>query len=132
MVESGLNDLILLVAGALFLSSLETRLKRRRCLRELHRLRSFAHVIDMTQLTKDPYRLDEAAVDTADSPVRDLSGYELGRYLDYCAEMLSLTAKVAAIYVERFPDPASIQAATEIETLTTGLARRIGQKIALL
>lgn len=45
--ETAMNDVILIVAGAAFLITLEARIKRRRCLSELHQLRSYAHVVDM-------------------------------------------------------------------------------------
>ena len=56
----------------------------------------------------------------------------LGRYLDYCSEMLSLTGKVAALYVQDFEDDVAVQAVNEIEDLTTGLARKIWQKLTIV
>jgi hypothetical protein len=61
-----------------------------------------------------------------------MSRTDLGRYLDYCSEMLSVTSKIAALYVERFDDPVTLAAVNEIETLTAGLSRKIWQKITLL
>ena len=46
----------ILAALALFLITLETRLKRHRALRAVHELRAMAHLIDMYQLTKTPDR----------------------------------------------------------------------------
>ena len=43
--------------GAIFLVTLEVRLKRRRALAAIHELRAMAHIIDMHQLTKDPDRI---------------------------------------------------------------------------
>ena len=57
---------------------------------------------------------------------------ELGRYLDYCSELLSLTSKIAALFVERFNDPVTLSAVNEIESLTAGLSRKIWQKISML
>ena len=57
---------------------------------------------------------------------------ELGRYLDYCSEMLSVTSKIAALFVERFDDPVTLAAVNEIESLTAGLSRKIWQKISML
>lgn len=132
VVESALNDLILIGAGAFFLFTIETRLKRRRCLRELHQLRSFAHVVDMIQLTKDPQRQSDDGHDTASSPERDLDEFELSRYLDYCSEMLAVTGKIAALYVQDFDDPVAISTVNDIEDLTTGLSRKIWQKLTIL
>lgn len=53
-VDAAVNLLVLGGAATFFLMSLEQRWKRRRVQRALHELRSFAHVIDMHQLTKDP------------------------------------------------------------------------------
>ena len=77
-VEALVNDIVLLGAGIAFLTTLETRIKRRRALRELHEIRSFAHVIDMMQLTKDPQHLvDAPELRTEASPTDDLDAYEL-------------------------------------------------------
>ena len=131
-VESVINDLVFLGIGTWFLASIEGRFKRRRALRQLHVLRSIAHVVDMHQLTKDPDRLLAPAPDTASSPMRRMSRADLGRYLDYCSELLSVTGKLAALYVQHFQDPAVMQSVNEIEDLTSGLSRKIWQKITLL
>ena len=61
-----------------------------------------------------------------------MTPFELGRYLDYCSELLSLISKTAAIYVQEFPDSVALQAVDEITSLTNGLSRSIWQKIMLL
>jgi len=132
VVESGVNDLVFLGIAVFFLLTIETRVKRRRALRALHELRSIAHVVDMHQLTKDPEQLTSDAPATASSPVRAMSRTELGRYLDYCSEMLSVTSKIAALYVERFDDDVTLGAVNEIESLTAGLSRKVWQKISML
>ena len=129
-LEAALNITILLGAAALFLATVEVRIKRKRALKAIHELRALAHVIDMHQLTKDPERL--RARTTASSPKRTLSGSELIRYLDYCSEMLSLIGKIAALYVQKFDDPVALVAVNEVEELTTGLSRKIWQKIMIL
>jgi hypothetical protein len=132
-VESAINDLIFLGAGLVFVTTLETRIKRRRALRELHEIRSFAHVIDMMQLTKDPQRVPaNADRRTPVSPPTKLDPFELGRYLDYCSELLSLSAKGAVLLAQRFDDPAVLSAVNEIEELTNGLSRKIWQKLMIL
>ncbi len=131
-IDAGVNDLVMTGVGIFFLVTLETRIKRRRALHALHELRSVAHVIDMHQLTKDPDRLVRGRHNTASSPKNTLSAFELRRYLDYCSEMLSLTGKIAATYLQRFDDPAAVAAVNEIEDLTTGLSRKIWQKIMIL
>ncbi len=126
-LEAAVNLLILFGGAAWFLMTLEERFKRRRALDALHKLRSMAHVVDMHQLTKDPTALMQER-----APPRAMSKFQLTRYLDYCAEMLSLIGKLAALYGERMRDPVVIEAVNEIENLTTGLANKIWQKISMI
>jgi len=130
--EAGLSEAVLIGAGLVFLVGWERRLKRSRALRALHELRSVAHVIDMHQLTKDPERLLDRYSSTKASPRETMTAFELNRYLDYCSELLSLTGKVAAVYVQWFDDPVVSEAVAEIEDLTTGLCQKIWQKVNLL
>ncbi|HUO51868.1 MAG TPA: hypothetical protein VMT93_05075 [Gemmatimonadaceae bacterium] len=131
-VNAGVNDIVLLGVGIFFLVSLERRIKRRRVLRALHEIRSLAHIADMHQLTKDPERILTPGPSTASSPERTMTRFELGRYLDYVAELLSLMSKVSALYVQRFDDEVVLGAVNEIESLTTGLSSKIWQKIVIL
>ena len=48
------------------------------------------------------------------------------------SEMLSLTGKIAALYVQDFEDGVAVQAVNEIEDLTTGLSRKIWQKLTIV
>jgi hypothetical protein len=130
-LEAAVNLLILFGGAIWFTLTLEERFKRRRALDALHRLRSLAHVIDMHQLTKDPTVLLDPHK-TAASPERTMSRFELTRYLDYCAEMQALLGKLAALYGERMRDTVVIDAVNDIENLTTGLGRKIWQKITIL
>ena len=61
-----------------------------------------------------------------------MGSFELGRYLDYCSELLSLSAKGAAVIAQRFDDPPVLAAVNEIEALTSGLSRKIWQKLMIL
>jgi hypothetical protein len=130
-LESGVNDVVFVGIAIWFLATLEGRLKRRRALAALHELRSLAHVVDMHQLTKDPEQAGHQLVDTPSSPKRPLSRPELARYLDYCTEILALTGKVAALYAQHLQDGVVLAAVNEVEGLTTGIARKIWQKIAI-
>jgi hypothetical protein len=132
MLDASINDIVFLGVGIFFLVTLEARIKRRRALASLHQLRSVVHIVDMHQLTKDPERLMSPQPDTTSSPERSMSAPELGRYLDYCSEMLSLTSKIAASFVQSFNDPVVLSTVNEIETLATGLSGKIWQKITLL
>lgn len=124
------NLLVLLGGGAFFVSTLETRWKRARALTALHELRSIVHVIDMHQLTKDPSAM--GAVRTPTSPARNLTPVELVRYLDYCSEMLSLTAKCSALYAERLSDAVIVDTVGDLERLTSDLSNKIWQKITII
>jgi hypothetical protein len=132
LIDAAKNDIVFLGVAVYFLTTLENRIKRRRALRTLHQLRSIVHIVDMHQLTKDPERLMSPHPDTPSSPEREMSAPELGRYLDYCSEMLSLTSKVAALFAQHFLDPVVLSTVNEIETLVTGLSGKIWQKITLL
>jgi hypothetical protein len=124
----------LLLAGATIISvvTLEVRVKRGRALRAIHELRSLAHIIDMHQLTKDPERTLWKGHETQSSPRRTMNPFELNRYLDYCSEMLALAGKIAALYVEKFPESQAVAAVNDLEELTSGLSRKIWQKIMIL
>lgn len=129
-LESAANLALLSGAAAWFLASLERRWKQQRVQKALHELRSFCHVIDMHQLTKDPTVL--LGPRTAVSPKREMTNFQLSRYLDYCAEMLALTAKLAALYAGESDDPVIVSAVNDIETLASDLGRKIWQKIMIL
>ncbi|MEO5595723.1 MAG: hypothetical protein ABIQ97_01040 [Lysobacteraceae bacterium] len=131
-IDAATNQLLFLGLSIIFLMSLEVRIKRRSALQILHQLRSIAHVVDMHQLTKDPESIVRAVNATASSPVRTLSRDQLARYLDYCSELLALTSKLAALHAQHLQDPVVLDAVNDIESLTTGLSRKIWQKITIL
>ena len=130
--DAALNDVIFLSLAIFFLSSLETRVKRRRVLGALQRLRSIVHIVDMHQLTKDPEHVFSPEKGTASSPQRIHDRFELSRYLDYCSEMLSLSSKLAALHVQYVNDPVVLDAVNDIETLAASLSNKIWQKIMIL
>jgi hypothetical protein len=132
LFESTINDFIFIGAGIYFLISIENRIKRRLSLVKLNELRTLAHIIDMHQLTKEPERIMQRGKDTKSSPKRDLNGFELSRYLDYCSEMLSIIGKIAVVYVQHFDDQVVLKTVNEIEALTNGLSRKIWQKIMII
>ena len=131
LAEAATNELLLIGAAIVFLISLETRAKRRRITEALNRLRSVAHVIDAHQLTKDPWTAKGLPA-TAHSPKRTLEPAMLARYLDYCSELLSLSSKLGFLYVQSFPDAQAAESAADLEQLTTGLSRKIWQKLMIL
>lgn len=128
-IDSALSIVLVVGGSIVFLSSLEARWKRQRALGDLDELRSIIHVIDMHQLTKDPASL--VATSTASSPARNLPPSDLVRYLDYCSEMLSLAAKVAAVYAQSTKDPQVVAAASDLQQLTANLSAKVWQKIRI-
>ena len=131
-IDAGFNIVVLTGATLFFMFSLEERGKRRRALKALHELRSIVHVIDMHQLTKDPASAASVSQTTPSSPKRDLTPFELTRYLDYCSELLSLTAKVAVLYAQSFPDPIVTATVNDIERTAASLSQKIWQKIMII
>jgi len=135
-IEAAVNDIVFFGVAVFFLLTIETRAKRRRALAVLHELRSLAHIVDMHQLTKDPERLSsvsEPATGTVGGGrKRRATGPDLGRYLDFCSELLSLISKIAALLVQNFNDSVVLAGVNEIEGLTTGLSGKIWQKITIL
>lgn len=131
-LDAAVNELVLIGAASYFLIGWETRRKRRRALRALHVLRSLAHIIDMHQLTKDPERLLTPEQSTPSSPQRTFTAFELSRYLDYCSEMLSVISKAAALYVQEFDDPVTLEAVNDVELLTGSLSQKLWLKIDIL
>lgn len=130
-LEALVNDVVFVGVAAYFLLGLEVRRKRARALQALHVLRSLAHIVDMHQLTKDPESL-VAGPATPSSPERRMSAFELTRYLDYSTELLAIVSKVAALYVQEFSDPVTLEAASDVEDLAVNLSRTIWQKIVIL
>lgn len=135
-IDAAISTVVYLGLVVLFVFSLETRIKRRKVLAAVQEMRALAHVIDMHQFSKDPERLiHQELIVTEDGQrpqVDQLTPFLMGRYLDYCSEMLSLIGKVAALYAQNTQDGVVLAAVDEIETLTTGLSRKIWQKIMIL
>lgn len=132
IVESMVNDVIFAAVAVFFLWHVPNRLQRHHYLKSLHKLRSLAHIIDMHQLSKDPERLTTGYKRTAHSLDIGMDIHELWAYLDYCSELLSLVGKAAALFAEHSDDDTVLATVEGIEELTTGMSRKIWQKISLL
>ena len=130
-LEAALGSMVFIGAAVVFLVTVETRWKRQRALSAIRELRALAHIIDMHQLTKDQESTLRGRP-TASSPQRTLTQYELGRYLDYCSELLSLINKIGAIYVQELPDAVALEAVDQLSNLTNSLSRNIWQKLMIL
>lgn len=130
--DAGLHMLILLGAGILFLASLENRIRRNRTLAALSELRSISHIIDMHQLSKDPGEHGtNLPLDKEDTrTVRNDN--ELCNYLHFCADLLAVTGKLAAIYAQNINDRVVLDAVNEIETLASNLQIKLWHKLSML
>jgi len=132
-MDAAMSSLVMIGATILFLVNLEKKFKARKILESIHSLRALAHVIDMHQLTKDPYLfLFDEHTATQSSPKRRFSLFELSRYFDYCSEMLSVISKVAALYPQYIDDRTVLDTVDDVESLTDGFSRKIWQKISLV
>jgi hypothetical protein len=127
-VEAAANLIVLVGAPAFFLTRIDERLKRRQALAALHEMRSLVHVIDMHQLARDPAAMIVGTVPEG----KPVQANDVARYLDFCSEMLSLSAKVAVLFAQGFPDPEVIETVSDIERLTTELSQKIWQKIMII
>ena len=132
LIESTISDVVFAAIAVLFLWAFPERFERKTLLGLLHRLRSLAHVIDMHQLSKDPEQVSPTYTRTEQSVSHGLNADQLHHYLDYCSEMLSLTAKTAALCAENSNDALVLNTVSTLETLTTELSNKIWQKISLL
>jgi hypothetical protein len=119
---------VVLGGAALFLITLEVRLKRRRALQAVHELRGMAHIIDMHQLAKEPDRMGPSGA----HGYPPFSADAMIRYLNFCTELLALVSKVGQLYVQDFFDAPSQAAVDQLENMVTALSGKIWQKIMIL
>lgn len=120
------------VAGGLTMRSIRHRVEQGRALKELNKLRSYAHVTDMLQITKCPTRLLYSDESTRSMPDELCDVRSLTEYLSYGAELQSLTAKVAALYGDWISDAAVHAAINGIERQCADLENKSLQKVLLL
>lgn len=123
-LEALFNVVFLVLAGLVFIISVEQRRKRSRALTDLHRVRSLTHVIDMHQMSKDPDTVGHEGA-------RFARNEELVEYLSICTDLLSLTGKIGALYAQDMADPVVIDTVNDIEALSSNLSRKIWQKILI-
>ncbi len=131
-MEATISSAFFMGAAAVFLFTLEQRIKRRRAQAAMHELRGLAHVIDMHQLDKMPKDPSLVVYDTFSSPKSELSNYELSRYLDYCSELLAIVNKMGALYVRHLDDPDALAGVDGLQHLIDGLQQKIWQKMNLV
>ena len=129
-IEAGLNELVMIGLVVLFLASLENRAKRAQALEGLRDLRGVAHVIDLHQMTKDP---EIAIARIGEGEEVDLiEGPELELYLSFCADLLSIVGKTAALYGQVLDDSVVLATVDEVESLSARAAGKVWQKMALV
>ena len=126
MIDAAFNTIILLGATAIFLTSYETKQKRKRIIKAINQLRCLAHIIDAHQISKDPGSLRDT-----DTQVQ-YTDFLLIRYLDSCSDMLSLISKIGFLYAQDYDDPEALEASNDLEALTTGISQKIWQKIRVV
>jgi hypothetical protein len=130
-LEASISSVVFIGAAIVFLVNWENRIKRRRALQAIHELRALAHIVDMHQLTKDPENSFKPEP-VPPTKKRGLTPFEFARYLDYCGDALALISKIAALYVQDYPDTVILDAVDDVEDLTAGFSRKIWQKITIL
>lgn len=133
--DAGFNLMVLLAGAALFLISMESRMKRKHALGVLDELRSLAHVVDMHQLNKDPAMhiplvAPEGGELQKGQTIR--SAADLWYYLSFCTDLLSIVGKLAALFAQGQTDRVVLDTINEIETISTALSRKIWQKMTLV
>jgi hypothetical protein len=119
-------------AGVFFLVTLETRIKRRRALTAIRELRAIAHIIDMHQLTKDPEWIVTPGKESAPAagPGPDaVRAVAVPRLLQRDAVDHGQDRR---LYIQDFDDDVALSAVNEVENLTTGLSRKIWQKLMIV
>jgi hypothetical protein len=131
-LDASLGSVVFVGAAILFLVTWENRIKRNRALKAIHELRAIAHIVDMHQLTKDPENYFGRGRRPVSTPKRGMTPFELNRYLDYCGDLLAIISKIAALYVQNYQDPVLLDAVDDVENLTSGLSRKIWQKLTIL
>src|ERR1051325_6414418 len=131
-LDATIGSIVFMGAAILFLVNWENRIKRNRALKAVHELRALAHIVDMHQLTKDPENYFGRGRRPINPPKRDMTPFALSRYLDYCGDSLALISKIAALYVQGFQDTVLLDAVDDVEDLTSGLSRKIWQKLMIL
>lgn len=101
--------------------------ERQQILPKLNELRSFAHVTDMLQLAQSPARVlfpSTTATGWCDDHPDAVS---MSASLAFCAELHSMTAKVAALYGEWTTDSTVMVAIDDVEDLCPSLEHKSTQ-----
>lgn len=128
-----LGTLVVLGGGVVVLERWEVERRQRAMILALQDLRNMLDVIDLHQLTKDPGTvIGMAGARAPSSPIREMTTYELSRYLSYCAEATSLTVKLATLYSQRSTDPIVLDSVEQVSAHAQGVSRGIQIKLQTL
>jgi hypothetical protein len=100
-------------------------LRRTSAMKQLHRIRTLIHILDMKQQNKK-YHVNCL------TNKKPLSISESMLYLDDCSQAVVLAGKVAALLIESYNDSLVIATVTEIDALCNGITNRIWLKIQVL
>lgn len=100
ILDSGWQSLLIAFFFSLGLFYPVRRWRRSKFLKATNELQEFVQVINLHQLDKDPDQLTKDYNPTAPQRAdnRPLNAFEMGRYLDYCIELIELTGMLAAYY----------------------------------
>jgi hypothetical protein len=120
MFDASFSFLVLLGSGAYFLFSYQSRARKQKLVRAINKLIGLTHVVESHQLTKDPDH----------NPYKDSK--MLAKYLNYCTDLLALISKIGFLYVQALNEPEAQSIEGDLETLTSGISRKIWQKIMLV
>lgn len=134
-LDSVFQLLLVLGAGGWFLLSIGTKAQRRSLFKALQELHALTQVIDLVQLDKDPDRLhfsSDQRTPTSPTLGKANTAFLLGRYLDYCSELLSVLSKIACLYRERVSDEAVLSRLGDFDRLSNQLRANIGSKMGLI
>ncbi len=124
-VDGLVNLIFLSVVVGFFIRQTFKIQRRTSTLKQLHRIRSLIHVLDMKQQNKKVHN-------KCITNKRPLTHKENIAYLDDCSQALSLAGKVAALTIEGYNDSLVIAAVSEIDSLCNGVSSKIWQKIFVL
>jgi hypothetical protein len=134
-LDSIFQLLLVLGAGAWFLLSIGSKVQRAALLKALQELNELAQVVDLIQLDKDPDRLHfskEQRTDKSPTLGKANTAFLLSRYLDYCAELLSILAKVGCLYRDKVSDEVVLSRLGDFDRLTNQLRANISTKMSLI
>ncbi len=132
-LDNMLGTLVVVGGGSVVVQQWEQDRKRRAMVAALRDLRNLLDVIDLHQLTKDPGMATGGGFGRVpSSPIRQMSTFELSRYLSYCSEATTLTTKLATLYSQHSTDPIVLDAVDRISAHAQGVARGIQVKLQTL